>query len=134
MPRKITPESFDSTYETLLTRADSVLRAGASEFPVDFGDPKIAHQVRFRCYQYFKALKSSPARPDLVAMAQGLSLRLAGGALVFYRADYDSTADAIRAALRLPEVAPAPLAPLPASTLDSNLVALRNLRTKGSTN
>lgn len=129
MAKSKTLRDFGPEFETLLLRADAAFRSGQSEFVVDFLDSKAAHSVRFNCYAYFKALRSDRARPDLVVACQDLSMRLAGGALVFYRSNDSNAAAAIRAALNLPKIDD-PLTTLApsASTLDGNLERLRALR------
>lgn len=129
MAKLRTLRDFGPEFEALLTRADAALRSGQSEFVVDFLDSKAAHSVRFNCYAYFKALRNDRARPDLVVACQDLSMRLAGGALVFYRSNDSNAAAAIRAALNLPKIDDVltTIAPM-ASTLDGNLERLRELR------
>jgi hypothetical protein len=120
---------FGPEFETLLTRADGALRAGQAEFIVDFMNVKAAHSVRFNCYAYFKALRLSSSRPDLIVACQDLSMRLAGGSLVFYRSNDSTAAAAIRDALNLPKIdnGATTFSPRP-STLDANLDKLRGLR------
>lgn len=129
MAKTKTLRDFGPEFEALLTRADAALRSGQAEFLVDFLNAKSAHSVRFNCYAYFKALRNDRARPDLVVACQDLSMRLAGGSLVFYRSNDSIAAAAIRSALDLPKI-DGPLttsAPL-ASTLDGNLARLRTIR------
>lgn len=129
MPKLKTLRDFGPEFEAILTRADTALRTGQSEFIVDFIDSKAAHTVRFNCYAFFKAIRASSERPDLVVACQDLSMRLAGGSLVFYRSNDSTAAAAIRNALNLPKIdnllntqSPRP------STLDGNLERLREMR------
>lgn len=133
MAKSRTLRDFGPEFEALLTRADAALRSGQPEFIVDFLDSKVAHSVRFNCYAYFKALRNDRARPDLVVACQDLSMRLASGALVFYRSNDSNAAAAIRAALNLPKIDDAltTISPAP-STLDGNLSRLREIRERGN--
>lgn len=125
---------FGPEFEALLTRADAALRSGQTEFIVDFMNAKAAHSVRFNCYAYFKALRLSSSRPDLIVACQDLSMRLAGGSLVFYRSNDSTAAAAIRDALNLPKIdnGATTFSPRP-STLDGNLERLREMRERNTT-
>lgn len=103
MPRKNTLDTFGPEFEQLLLRADHALRNGSPEFAVQFSSPNLAAKLRFRAYAYFRALKSSPDRPDLTAMCTDLSIRTASSALVFFRTQDSADARALRTALGLPE-------------------------------
>jgi hypothetical protein len=129
MPKSSKLSNYGPEFEALLLRADAHLRAGHSEFIVDFLDSKAAHSVRFACYAYFKALRNDRSRPDLVVACQDLSMRLASGALVFHRSNDSNAAAAIRTALNLPKLDHG-LTTFDArpSTLDANLDKLRGLR------
>jgi hypothetical protein len=52
---------------------------------VQFESPNIAMSMRGRTYAFFKAVRASKDRPDLAGIITGLSLRVAGSALVFFR-------------------------------------------------
>jgi len=134
MPKTYTLRDFGPEFEALLTRVDSTLRDGNEDCTLQFDSPKIATQLRFRCYTYFKCLKSSPVRPDLVAMCDSLSIRVAGSALVFYRRNDDATSAALRSALGLDRLNPtANVTPSVDSPLTTNLNALARIRSgKGS--
>jgi hypothetical protein len=120
---------FSPEFEALLTRAHSSLSAGQSEFTVQFDTPEVAHSVRFNTYAYFKALRNCSDRPDLTAMCQSISMRLASSALVFYRSIDSGAAEAIRNALQLPRMDSGVSASVtPSSGLDGNLSRLRAMR------
>lgn len=101
MPKGKQLSDFGQEFEQLLLRIDSAMRGGADESPVQFATPALAHSLRFRIYQYFQALRASGNRPDLTAMCSGLSMRVAGSALVFYRRGEDKESAALRDALGL---------------------------------
>lgn len=101
MPKGKQLADFDAAFEQLLLRVDTDMRRGADESPIQFADHKICHSLRFRIYQYFQALRASGDRPDLTAMCSGLSMRVAGSALVFYRRGEDRESEALRNALGL---------------------------------
>jgi hypothetical protein len=103
MPRKNDLPSFGPEFEQLLLRAYDHLKAGNDEFSVDFASQTLAHNVKFRCYDYFKALRESTLRPDLVGCCTNLSMRTVGTSLHFYRKGDDAASAAIRAALSLPK-------------------------------
>jgi len=129
VPKIYSLRDFGPEFESLLTRADHTLCSGSEDYTIQFDSPKIAAQLRFRCYAYFKCLKNSAARPDLVAMCDSLSIRIAGSALVFYRRNDDATSAALRSALGLDRLNPtANTTERPASPLDSNLNALARIR------
>jgi len=129
MVKKRTLLDFGPEFEALLTRAHSALSAGQPEFTVQFDAPEIAHSVRFNTYAYFKALRNSSDRPDLTAMCQSISMRLASSAVVFYRSIDSNAAAAIRDALKLPRMDSGVSASVaPPSGLDGNLERLRAMR------
>jgi len=101
MPKGKQMKDFGQEFEQLLLRIDAAMRAGADESPIDFANHKLAHSLRFRIYQYFQALRASGDRPDLTAMCSGLSIRVAGSTLVFYRRGEDKESEALRNALGL---------------------------------
>ena len=101
MPRRTDLPSFGKSYEQLLLRAHSSLSTGAEEFTVQFDSPNVAKSIRGRCYAYFKAIRSSKDRPDLAALLDGISIRTAGSALVFFRRGEELDELAIRRALGL---------------------------------
>jgi hypothetical protein len=129
MAKKRSLLDFGREFEALLTRAHSALASGQSEFTVQFDSPEIAHSVRFNTYAYFKALRNSADRPDLTAMCQSISMRLASSAVVFYRSIDSNAAMAIRTALQLPSTdSGVSISTAPASGLDGNLDRLRAIR------
>jgi hypothetical protein len=101
MPKGKQMKDFGAEFEQLLLRIDSQMRAGADESTIQFATQALAHSLRFRIYQYFQALRASGDRPDLTAMCSGLSMRVAGSALVFYRRGEDKESAALRNALGL---------------------------------
>lgn len=102
MPRKNDLPSFGPEFEALLNTAHAHLCKGHDEYPIDFATPKIAHNVKFRLYGYFKVLKQSGERLDLAAKCTGLSIRVGvGSTLILYRRGDDLAAAAIRDALGL---------------------------------
>lgn len=129
MAKKRTLKDFGPEYEALLTRADRALSYGQTEFSIQFDNPEIAHSVRFNTYAYFKALRNSSERPDLIAACQSISMRLASSAVVFYRSTDSATATAIRAALNLPRLDQftSPTQGNP-SGLDANIERLASIR------
>jgi hypothetical protein len=132
MPKGKQLADFGQEFEQLLLRIDSSMRAGADEAPIDFANHKLAHSLRFRIYQYFQALRASGDRPDLTAMCSGLSMRVAGSALVFYRRGEDKESAALRDALGLEKgFADGPSThgvTTPTSTLTTNLEELARIR------
>lgn len=101
MPRRNELKDFGSEFEQLVLRVDKAFLAGADEVPIGFTDHKVAYTLRFRVYDYFKALQKSRARPDLTVMVTNWSMRIAGTTLVFYRRGEDQAAAALRDALGL---------------------------------
>lgn len=101
MPRRNELKDFGSEFEQLVLRVDKAFLAGADEVPIGFTDHKVAYTLRFRVYDYFKALQKSGARPDLTVMVTNWSMRIAGTTLVFYRRGEDQAAAALRGALGL---------------------------------
>lgn len=101
MPRRNELKDFGNEFEQLVLRVDKAFLAGADEVPIGFTDHKVAYTLRFRVYDYFKALQKSGARPDLTAMVTNWSMRIAGTTLVFYRRGEDQAAAALRDALGL---------------------------------
>ena len=103
MPRTPDLSSYGTEYEQLVLRADAELAKGIDEYTVQFDSPNMANSIRTRAYGYFKAIRNSATRPDLAAISTGLSMRIAGSALVFFRRENAADAVAIRAALGLAE-------------------------------
>jgi hypothetical protein len=101
MPKGKQLADFGPEFEQLLLKIDKAMSSGVDESPIQFADHKLAHSLRFRIYQYFQALRASGDRPDLTAMCSGLSMRIAGSALVFYRRGEDKESAALRDALGL---------------------------------
>lgn len=101
MPKGKQLSDFGPEFEQMLLRVDKAFLCGADEFPIDFGTHKLAHALRFRIYSYFNALRVCGDRPDLAAMCSGISMRIAGTALVFYRRGEDKESAALRDALGL---------------------------------
>lgn len=101
MPRKTDLPSFGASYEQLLLRAHEALSGGRSDFTIQFEAPNIALSIRGRVYAYFKAIRASKDRPDLAMLLDGLSIRTAGSALVFFRRGDELDEIAIRNALGL---------------------------------
>ena len=99
MPRKTDLQSFGQSYEQLLLRASEALRSGQPDYAVQFESPNIALSIRGRTYAYFKALRGSKERHDLVPLLDGLSIRCAGSAMVFFRRGEELDEMAIRRAL-----------------------------------
>ncbi len=102
MPRLNTLENFGPEYEQLLLRAHEALQ-NKPEFAIQFASNNVAASLRTRAYGYFKALRTSNSRPDLCAISTGLSMRVAGSALVFFRRENSADAIALREALGLAE-------------------------------
>lgn len=100
MPRTPDLSSYGPEYEQLLLRAGEALNS-TNEFAVQFADNNTANSIRTRTYGYFKALRSNATRPDLCAVCSGLSMRVAGSALVFFRRENSADAVALRHALGL---------------------------------
>lgn len=132
MPKGKQLSDFGPEFEQMLMRVDKAFLSGADEFPIDFATHKLAHALRFRIYSYFNALRVCGDRPDLAAMCSGLSMRIAGTALVFYRRGEDKESAALRDALGLEKgFADGPSTPgvaEPSTTLSANLDQLRALR------
>jgi hypothetical protein len=128
MPRSTDLKDFGKEFEELLRRVDKAMHEGRAEFTIDFAEQKIAHSLRFRIGKYFKALRSCGDRPDLVPMCEGVSMRVAGCTLHFYRRGDDKDAAALRDALGI-DRSPPIAAP---STLDSNLELLKHIRREKS--
>lgn len=104
MPRKNDLPSFGPEFEALLNTAHAYLAKGHEEYAIDFATPKLAHNIKFRLFAYFKALKNCGDRLDLTAKCTGLSIRVGtGGTLILYRRGDDLAAAAIRDALGLPK-------------------------------
>lgn len=104
MPRKNDLPSFGPEFEALLNTAHEHLLKGHDEYAIDFATPKLAHNIKFRLFTYFKVLKNSGERLDLAAKCTGLSIRVGtGGTLIIYRRGDDLAAFAIREALGLPK-------------------------------
>ena len=101
MPRKTDLQSFGQSYEQLLLRAHAALSSGQDEFAVQFDAPNIAKSIRSRVYSYFKAIRSSKDRPDLATLLDGISIRCAGSAMVFFRRGEELDEMALRRALGL---------------------------------
>jgi hypothetical protein len=93
-------EDYGPEYEQLLLRANDGLKS-ARDYAVQFATIQIADSIQARFRAYVRALKQSPSRPDLVALASNLSTRTASAALVFYRREDSVDAIAIREALGL---------------------------------
>lgn len=100
MPRTPDLSSYGPEYEQLLLRAAEALKT-KDEFAVQFDSNNVAASLRTRTYGYFKALRSCNNRPDLSAISSGLSMRIAGSALVFFRRENAADVVALRAALGL---------------------------------
>ncbi len=101
MPRKTDLKSFQPEFEQLLLRANECLHSPGAEFTLQFASSNLAASLRHRMYQYFKALRECVDRPDLTEIAQDISMRTAGSALVFFRNADALHARAIREALGL---------------------------------
>lgn len=101
MPRAESLSSFHPSYEQLLLRAHAHLSEKGDEFTIQFDSPNKASGMRLRVYAYFRALKSSTARPDLTALCGDLSVRCAGCALVLFRKGEGLDGEDLRAALGL---------------------------------
>jgi hypothetical protein len=125
-------QDFGPEFEQVLLRADAALREGKPEYAIDFAEPRIAANLRFRLYAYFKALRETPSRPELTAMSEDISMRVAGSSLVFYRSNDTADAAALRDAMGLPkDFAAGPSRSdviQPPSPLDRNLERLRSIR------
>ena len=93
---------YGPEYEQLLLRAEEGLH-DKDEYTVQFASNNVATSIRTRTYGYFKALRESGKRPDLCAISTGLSMRVAGSALVFFRRENAADAVALRNALGLPD-------------------------------
>jgi len=132
MPKGKQMKDFGPEFEQMLLRVDKAMLQGVDDFPVQFGAQTIAHSLRFRIYQYFQALRASGDRPDLTAMCSGLSMRVAGSALVFYRRGEDKESEALRNALGLEKgFADGPTTPgvtVAESALTTNLEELARIR------
>jgi len=101
MPRKNQLADFGPEFSQLVLKVDRAFAEGADEFPIMFSTHKLVHSLRFRIYAYFNALRESGSRPDLTAMASGMSMRIAGTTLVLYRRGEDKESEALRTALGL---------------------------------
>lgn len=134
MPKGVKLADFGPEFSQLLLRVDKALSSGKDDFTIQFATVDLAHALRFRIYAYFKALRSCVDRPDLAAMCSGVSIRIAASALVFYRRGEDKESAALRDALGLEKgFSDGPSSDdvlIPASTLDSNLSQLRELRAR----
>jgi hypothetical protein len=128
MPRGTQLKDFGQEFEVLLRRVDKAMSSGHDEFSIDFAEQKIADALRFRIYKYFKALRSCGDRPDLVPMCEGVSMRVAGCTLHFYRRGDDKDAAALRNALGIDRSPPIATP----STLESNLELLKQIRREKS--
>lgn len=99
MPRSRRPQAYGDEYEQLLLRAFTSTSKG--DFTLQLESPNAAASLRSKIYAYFTALRSSSTRADLVEMADKLSVRTAGSALVLFRAEDSWDARALRSALGL---------------------------------
>ena len=129
MPRKTDLSSFGQSYEQLLLRAHESLRVGGSgEYTVQFDSPNIAMSIRGRTYAYFKALRSSKDRPDLASLLDGISIRVAGSAMVFFRRGEELDELAIRKALGIDAGLSSPGLIAPKSAQTDALDKLKRIR------
>lgn len=92
--------TFGPEYEQLLLRLHEALKR-APEFALQFPDPTAAHRMQARVRSYIRALKRDGNRPDLIGLCADVSSRLAGSAIVFYRAANAPDAIMLRHALGL---------------------------------
>lgn len=99
MPRSRRPQAYGDEYEQLLLRSFTASAQG--DFTLQLESPNAAASLKSKVHAYFTALRASGAHPDLVTMADQLSVRTAGSALVLYRREDSWDARALRAALGL---------------------------------
>lgn len=134
MPKGKQMKDFGPEFEQLLLKIDKAMSSGADESTIQFATQALAHSLRFRIYQYFQALRASGDRPDLTAMCSGLSMRVAGSALVFYRRGEDKESAALRDALGLEKgFADGPSTPgvaTPDTVLSANIDQLMAIRAR----
>lgn len=100
MPAPRDPKDYGPEYEQLLLHAHEALQSRA-EFTVQFASPTIANRIQAKFRAYVRALKASTTRPDLCALCVDVSTRVAGSALIWFRAENSEDCVAIRAALGL---------------------------------
>lgn len=84
MTRTTSLSSFGGEYEQAILRAVEGLKS-ADEYAIQFEAPNIATSMRGRFYAFFKAVRASKDRPDLAGLITGISIRIAGSAMVFFR-------------------------------------------------
>ena len=132
MPRSRRPTHYGPEYEQLLLRA-------FAERGLSFDLPSPAHCLSFRgkVYSYFKALHTANTRPDLIAMADALSLSCSGPTFSIYPVEDSWDNCLLREVLDLQKGAPLPDPNLPPpeptaqDKLKAKLQELRDLRTSG---
>jgi len=103
MSRTLRATSYGPEYEALLVKAKS-----EGSITITLDNPQRAKSLRSKLYAYFTALRKEALRPDLIIIADSLSLLLTGSGEALTLAPASSSWDnvAIRSALGL-EVTPA---------------------------
>lgn len=124
MPRLNDLKSFGPEFEALLVRADRRIREGHPELELEFVEEKVAENIKFRMYAYFKALRNSPDRLDLIPLADGIGMRVEGKTLHLYRKGQEKATLALREALGMDHLD----SNAPPTILDTNRELLRQLR------
>jgi len=103
MPRSTRPQAYGPEYEQLLLTAHAAAtRTGSWLCPMAQG-PSHAHALKRKVHAYFAALRKAGDRPELIAQADRLSLRVTGPALEFFLREDSWDSVAIREVLGLPK-------------------------------
>lgn len=101
MPRSTKLTSYGPEYEQLLLRYASAVPSAGVDYTLQFETPNAAESMRKKLYAYFQALRVDATRQDLLGIADSLSIRCAGSALVLFPVEDSWDAQALRKALGL---------------------------------
>lgn len=102
MPRSDRSASYGPEYEALLLRAHAACTCSVSKvYEMPLTTPSMASSIKSKIYAYFKSLRREGLRPDLIQLADQLSLRVSGTSLEFFLRADSWDAVAIRQALGL---------------------------------
>lgn len=101
MPLSKNPSSYPPEYEEVLTRAYNHLIAHGGDYVLKCASSKTSHWLKSKLYGYFAALRSHDARPDLIGMADFVSMRCEESNLIIYKRSDSRDARALRDAMGL---------------------------------